>query len=294
MKNKYIELAQRVAASFAARPEVEAVALGGSLGGKISDAASDIDLYVYTYQDIPLEARIEIMERSGDAKRASMGLNFWGSGDEWFDAESGIEVDIIYFDVRWMEGQIKQVVWGHQPSMDYSTCLWYTIQHSKVIHDPNDWFAGLQETCQQPYPERLRANIIAHNHPVLREIIPSYFLQIAKAVKRADLVSVNHRLAGLLASYFDILFAINRMTHPGEKRLVEKAVANCAKLPENMEADITAVLGLSVSSDPGLLERLDQMLDRLDDLLAAEGFGRQQRTDEHLRYCERRRRQRYD
>ena len=107
---------------------------------------------------------------------------------------------------------------------------------------------------------------------MLREVIPSYFFQIEKAVKRGDLVSINHRLAGLLASYFDIVFAVNRELHPGEKRLVEKAVASCKKLPEEMEADVTAVLSLSGSGEPALLERLDQMLDRLDALLGAEGF----------------------
>jgi hypothetical protein len=200
-----------------------------------------------------------------------MGLDFWGPGDEWFDAASGIEVDIVYFDTRWMEDQIRRVLLDRQPSMGYSTCFWYTVKNSQVFHDPNGWFAGLEELCRQPYPEALRQNIIAHNHPVLRQVIPSYTYQIEKAVKRHDLVSINHRLAGLLASYFDIIFALNYELHPGEKRLVEKAVATCKKLPVEMEADICAVLGLSASGDPALLDRLEHMLDRLDALLAAQG-----------------------
>ena len=272
MKTKYAELAKRVACLFADRPEVEAVALGGSLGGKHTDAASDIDLYVYTNTDIPPEVRVEIMERSGGARRASMGLNFWGPGDEWFDAETGIEVDMVYFDAQWMEDQVKRVVLNHQPSMGYSTCFWYTVRQSQTFYDPNGWFASIQEICQQPYPEPLRQNIIAHNHPVLRQIIPSYFFQIEKAVKRADLVSVNHRLAGLLASYFDIIFAFNRELHPGEKRLIQKTVASCERLPENMQADLQEVLTQSGVGDRQFLARLKDLLDHLDQLLAQEGF----------------------
>jgi hypothetical protein len=29
-------------------------------------------------------------------------------------------------------------------------------------------------------------------------------------------VSLNHRTAALLASYFDVLFALNRVHHPGD------------------------------------------------------------------------------
>jgi hypothetical protein len=201
-----------------------------------------------------------------------MGLNFWGPGDEWFDVETGIEVDIVYFDTQWMEDQIRRVVLDHQASMGYGTCFWYTVRGSQIFYDPNAWFAGLQKICQQPYPEPLRYNIITHNYPVLREIIPSYFFQIEKAVKRCDLVSVNHRLAGLLAGYFDIIFALNRELHPGEKRLVEKAVASCQKLPENMETEINAVLTSTAVGDARLLDHLATLLDHLDRLLLQEGF----------------------
>jgi hypothetical protein len=272
MPETHLVLAKRVASLFAERPEVEAVAMGGSRRGDHTDASSDIDLYVYTQTDIPVDVRTEIMVRSGGASRANMGLNFWGAGDEWFDLETGIEVDLIYFDAQWMADQIRRVMVDHQPSLGYSTCFPFTVQHSQVFYDPNGWFAGLQKTCQKPYPEPLRKNIIQHNHPVLRGIIPSYAFQIEKAAKRSDLVSINHRLAGLLASYFDILFALNRQLHPGEKRLVEKVVASCKLLPEHMEVEIEAVLTSVAREGVALLENLTLLLDHLDQLLNCEGF----------------------
>jgi hypothetical protein len=124
------------------------------------------------------------------------------------------------------------------------------------------------------YPEFLRQNIVALNYPVLREIIPSYAFQIEKAAKRLDLVSINHRIAALFASYFDVLFAVNHRLHPGEKRMVEFAVNNCALLPVNMESDIASILLLNAADIPDLPNRVGRLLDHLDQMLEKEGFGR--------------------
>ena len=270
-----LALANQIARLFAALPQVEAVALGGSQMGASPDATSDIDLYVYTRGDIPLEDRQSIVDRSGGASQVNLGLNFWGPGDEWFNAETGIEVDLVYFDTLWMEGQINQVIQQHQASLGYTTCFWHTIRQSRVLHDPQCWFRALQDQCHVDYPEALRHNIIALNHPVLRNIIPSYTNQLAKAVKRRDLVSVNHRLAALLASYFDVIFAVNRILHPGEKRLVTFALAQCEKLPVDMAVDIDSVLGVSSAADQKFMMLLTNLLDRLDRLLIDEGFNPQ-------------------
>ena len=71
--------------------------------------------------------------------------------------------------------------------------------------------------------------------------MPAYRVQIDKAVKRRDLVSMNHRVSAFMESYFDILFALNKQTHPGEKRLIELCKANCAILPENFEENLYAL-----------------------------------------------------
>ena len=44
----HLNLARELAAAFRAFPQVEAVAVGGSLASGEVDAGSDIDLYVYT------------------------------------------------------------------------------------------------------------------------------------------------------------------------------------------------------------------------------------------------------
>jgi predicted nucleotidyltransferase len=266
-------LADHLAELFVGLPQVVAVALGGSLGRGDADAASDIDLYVYTRTDIPLADRRSVVERSGGASRADLGLTYWGPGDEWFHAVTGTEVDVVYFDADWMENQIAGLIRDHRPSLGYTTCFWHTVRHSRVLADFQGWFTALQNTCSQEYPELLRRNIITLNHPVLRSVIPSYVNQIEKAVRRQDWISVNHRLAAFFASYFDVLFAINRQLHPGEKRLLQLAQRLCDHTPVDMETDATAVLRLAAAGDKGLLGSLALLLDHLDQLLEAQGFA---------------------
>jgi predicted nucleotidyltransferase len=264
-------LARKTTALFSEFPQVHAVALAGSQTAGTVDATSDIDLYVYTIAEIPFRQRAALVEKS-KAARADLDLRFWNLGDEWFDAATGIEVDIIYWDTAWIETQLERVQLKHQASMGYTTCFWHTIRNSQVLYDQAGWFRSLQEKAGQPYPAELRRAIIALNHPVLRRVIPSYTHQIEKAVQRADLVSINHRVAALLASYFDVLFAINCLLNPGEKRLLTFAVEHCSIVPPRMADQVQDVLQAAAAPDQNLLAKIDLLIDGLDHLLLEEGF----------------------
>lgn len=261
-----MNLAAELAGHFSRLEGVEAVALAGSRVSQ-PDPASDIDLYVYTRRDIPVSVREAIIDQVGGASFANLGLNYWGAGDEWYHAQTGIEVDSMYFEADWMQARIESVMVAHHASEGYTTCFCYTVRNSKIFYDPNGWFARLQALTSQPYPEDLRRNIIALNYPLLRGIIPAYGHQAEKAARRGDLVSVNHRLAALLACYFDILFAFNRVLHPGEKRLVNLALERCERVPENMADDVSAVLRSAGSGGEAFVSDLNRLLDHLDDLL---------------------------
>lgn len=266
-----MRLANKVAEQYQSIPSVETIALGGSRTSRTLDQHSDIDLYVYSKEIVPLVKRKAIVEKLG-ASKADLNLTFWDTGDEWFDRETGIEVDVMYWSPTWIEEQVERVLTAHQASMGYTTCFWRTVKNSQILYDREGWFAKLQEKSNQPYPVQLKRAIVAKNHPVLRTVIPSYYGQIQKALKRHDLVSVNHRLAALFASYFDVLFALNEILNPGEKKILMFVKEQCSRIPPNLERQIESILQSAAVGDSIVLQELDKMIDVLDELLMAEGF----------------------
>lgn len=265
MTDAHRALARQLTDLFSQLPQVEAVAVAGSLtSGAVTDKSTDIDLYVYTTALVPLENRLAMIETVGGASRADMNLDYWDLGDEWFHAPTGIEVDVIFWDTQWIESMLDRVLRQHQASAGYTTCYWYTIFNSHILFDRKGWMSQLKAMSEQSYPEDLRRAIIRRNYALLRGIIPAYLHQVEKAARRGDLVSVNHRVAALLASYFDVVFAANGVLHPGEKRLLEQAGRLCASLPQQMAAQVTAVLQTAGLPGTAVAENITLLLDALD------------------------------
>jgi len=264
-------LVKEIAGEFAKLPEVSAVVLSGSQGGELSDAGSDLDLYVYAEPEPSQALRASLARRLGE--RASIGNDFWEPGDEWVALRTGNVVDIMYRSPEWIEQQLDRVLLRHQASVGYSTCFVYNVLHSKTLFDRSNWFAALRAIAEKPYPEPLRRAVIAKNHPILRTTLSSYVHQIEIASSRNDQLSVNHRITALLASYFDIIFAINRLFHPGEKRLVAHVLEKCPKRPPEFEAQVSNLLSaVAPPNGSDMLAGIKDLLDGLDDLLVAEGL----------------------
>ncbi len=264
----YAIVAQELADIFAMLPQVEAITWAGSLQNDVADAASDIDLYVYTTGDVPLDVRQHIASARGE--RVEVGNQFWEAGDEWDERASGIHIDVMYRSIRWAEDDLARVLVRHEASIGYTTCIWHNILASRALFDRHGAYAILQATARQPYPEGLRQSIFAKNLPLLRDAHGAYLGQIAKAARRGDLVSVNHRVAALLASYFDLVFALNRKPHPGEKRQVALAQRDCPVRPPSMEAQIGDLLAAAGSDPNAVAEHADHLIAGIEALLAQE------------------------
>jgi molybdopterin biosynthesis enzyme MoaB len=261
-------LAKAIAAKFGALPQVVAVALAGSRTTGVSSETSDFDFYVYVQEDIPVDIREAIAKEFGE--HLEINNQFWEPGDEWIDSSSGCGVDVMYRTPHWIEEQLERVLIQHQASVGYSTCFWWNVLTSTPVYDRSGWFKQLKQRVNQPYPERLKKAIIAKNYPILRRNISSYAHQIELAIARNDSVSILHRTTALLASYFDLIFAINGVPHPGEKRLVEQVKKLCSNVPPGMAEQIQSITD-SISSPTCLLTNLNALVDGLEQLLITEG-----------------------
>ena len=176
----------------------------------------------------------------------------------------------MYRSCAWTEGELSARLDRCEATLGYTTAICYSIERSRTLWDRSGWFAQMQGRLLQGYPERLARAVIQKNLPVMGAIISSYEWQIQTAFLRRDLVSLNHRVAAWLASYFDILFAANRRFHPGEKRLLAHA-EELPSVPESMIEDVRTSCSQAGGLERCVADHLILMRRRLEAWLEREG-----------------------
>lgn len=81
------------------------------------------------------------------------------------------------------------------------------------------------------------------------------------------MVSVNHRVAAFLESYFDIVFALNNLTHPGEKRMVQYAKEHARILPFRFEENLELLFESLFTEPEKALKILEAMNFEIRDII---------------------------
>lgn len=244
--------------------EVEALALGGSRATNSHDEKSDYDLYVYITAAIDEKIRRVILERY--CKYLEIGNAFWELEDDCL-LNDDIPIDIIYRDLADFAKGLKRTVIDEEASNAYTTCFYHNLQNAKIIYDEKGRLAALKKRYDIPYPEGLRRNIIKRGLDLLSGKLPSYDLQLIKAVSRKDFFSINHRTTAFLETYFDVIFAINRVSNPGEKRILEKTKATCKLLPKDYERNVMRLLNRQYENEEGVTILLREMVDNLKGII---------------------------
>lgn len=247
-----------------ANPEVVAIAIAGSRASGNSDSKSDYDVYVYCNNNNHLSEEIRNSIYSKYCKEIEVGNKYFEYEDNVV-LNCGIPADIIFRSLEMIKNIQKYIVDDCGARLGYTTAFWHTLMVSQIYFDKTGEFTEIQQKYNIPYPEKLRKNIITKNMKMLSGVLPSYDKQIKKAVNRNDFVSICHRTTAYIESYFDVIFALNRMTHPGEKRLVEICKNKCSLLPKAFEENITRLYkNMYTGYD---LAVLDEMYSNLKELV---------------------------
>ncbi len=251
-------------------PGVIAIAQGGSGATGVADAYSDIDLYVYVSGRIDRQDRERLIRDRAEPDSAYIDHRYFEGGDAWSDRPTGVDIDVIYRDCDWTRAALRQVLEGHAPSLGYSTALLFNVQMCRVLYDPSSWLGDLQHWANQPYPDQLATAILRYNRPLLDGLPFSYRNELMLCAQRGDVTGSVHVCDRFLASYFDILFAINRVTHPGEKRLLPIA-KQLGRSPACLDEDVTRLVrqASSTAELTSSLATMDALIAEIDLLMSS-------------------------
>jgi predicted nucleotidyltransferase len=247
--------------------EVVAIAEGGSQAKGNQDQASDLDLYIYVHSEVPFVKRSMLIDLRSD--NAELDNRIWEVGDEWTDSSTGMVIDMMYRSPDWIERELARVLDSHEASLGCSTCYWENVRSSRALFDPTGWYRKLKLKADRPYPGELARSIFEKNYRLLCDTHSAFQKQIVTAASRNDSVSVNHRTADFLACYFDVLFALNRLPHPGEKRLLDSS-DSLEFVPTALRDNVQALMSAGSRNEAGELKKiLDRMVTELDLCLRA-------------------------
>ena len=245
-------------------PQIEAIAIGGSRATNNYDAKSDYDVYLYCKSSINEDIRKKILSKY--CKYMEIGNHFWELEDNC-TFNDGIDIDILYRNIDNFNKQLNYVVFEHNSYNGYTTCMWHNLLTCKIVYDKDNRLTELKNKYNISYPNELKKNIIENNVRLLRDNLPSYNIQIKKALEREDIISISHRSAAFMESYFDIIWAINELTHPGEKRLIDLCLKHCKILPNNFEKNLKKYFKYLYTDYKKSFNTLSDIINELDKLL---------------------------
>ena len=248
---------------FAKFSQVQSIAVGGSRAVKRNDAFSDYDVYVYTTEPIPTQERQNVLETYCN----SMALdNYYREHEDVCIMEDGTELNIVYRELDAFLKSVARVVERHEPLDGCTTGMWYSLLKGRIAYDKGGLLVAAKEKYSIPYPQPLRHNIISYHMNLIKYGMPSLTAQMEKAMKRKDMVNINQCAHRFLASYFDIIFALNEKQHPGEKRLIQTCQEECKILPVNFELNIRLLLN-TMFKDPAASAVVDLMVTELEKVI---------------------------
>lgn len=249
-------------------PAVQAVAVVGSHASGTAADKSDVDLFIYVDEvnDELAEARARVIADLAEPSQPSMaGVPGHANTDAWVVRGTPIWVDAMYWTTSWAADELDWRLVRCSPKAGYTTAFWRSIRSGLPVFERSDWHRQLQARAAAPYPDELRAAIMGLNRDLVGWENPfSFRNQAATAASRGDGVAAHNAVSKWLASYFDMLFAANRVLHPGEKRLTDFVERECEVLPHRFLTDVDELIRLTATQTSVIGPHMDDMVENLE------------------------------
>jgi predicted nucleotidyltransferase len=255
------ELIAPVVRAASSLPGVAAISLGGSYASGTADAASDVDLHVYWREPLAERAtRHAALAAVADAGSQVREVGEWGLEDHLY--VGGRLVELIYVHLGNLEALVDRAYGEGLSDEGFATTQLAYVAGGAPLLDSRGELAALRERLAS-YPEATRRRLLSG----LPELLRAYLGQLRKAQARGDLLFVQHRRYTVQMVFFNLLFALNRRYHPGEKRLLAHG-ERCRAKPERMTERWEGIARLP-ADDPALAEGLEELVDDLGQLVEA-------------------------
>lgn len=257
-------LVECLVTTVAALPGVVAISLGGSTSTGLADAESDHDLHVYWQPPLlDAQARATRLAQIADTGSLHVDVHSWGQEDHLRIAGQVIELIYVHFDD--LHAQVAQAYETGLSDEGYTTAQLHNVANGRSLYDPSGALAELQARLRTTFPEATRRHLLRY-HPALLRV---YLAHVVKAQRRGDWLYVQHRRYTLHMVFFNLLFTLNRLYHPGEKRLLTH-LQQCALQPADCAARWILTTRL-FADDPALPAALEALVDDLIALIEQYG-----------------------
>jgi hypothetical protein len=251
---------QQIVTAVADLPGFAAISLGGSAASGLADEHSDLDLHVYWRTPLATpDERAARLARVADAGSVEVDILDWGREDHLRVGSRLVE--LVYVPLDELCAEIEQAYGEGLISEGYTTARLFYVANSRPLHDPAGELCVLRERLLAEYPEPTRRLLLQYHPALLR----TYLNHLRLAQSRGDLLMVQHRRYTVQMVFFNLLFALNRRYHPGEKRLLIHS-QGCTLQPANLAARWSRVTRLA-ADNPDLAGALGSLVDNLCSLI---------------------------
>jgi hypothetical protein len=245
-----------VVAAVADLPGFAAISLGGSAATGLADERSDLDLHIYWRAPLaaPAERAARLAQIAG-ADGVEVDILDWGREDHV--RVDGRLVELVYVPLDELRAEIEQAYGAGLITEGYTTARLFYAANGLPLYDRAGELSALRERLMAAYPEPTRRLLLRY-HPALLRV---YLGHLRLAQSRGDLLMVQHRRYTVQMVFFNLLFALNRRYHPGEKRLLIHS-EHCTLQPADL-ADRWSHVARLAANDSRLAQALGSLIDDL-------------------------------